>query len=325
MKPKTRNRSNWFKQFPFFVKYWCVIYVCLIPCNLSASWNISADGDARAEWISPDEYGAHIHVVGLSVRKSFADKIGDRVIVSGLFEAHKNFSELMVHELYIKYKGPMGVWNITAGRIGIPYGLLPSFSSTRLLFQTPTEEILGFDDDNGIMVSGIRGIFDYGVSFTQGYGIHHKLKFPGMGFVAGRIGITPGESEEFSVGVSFSGGKTHTDESIVYAHKRITGGVDATTSLRRANIRVQIDAGKIDSSEFVVGYGSADLALHNRFDISAGLRLFYQSEAQAGAAFAGFSVKPPWFTLRGGYTYEKKSVDNHTIALQLYRLFAYSF
>ena len=63
----------------------------------------------------------------------------------------------MIHELYFKYKGPMGLWNITAGRIGIPYGLLTYFSTSRLLFESSIEQILGFDADNGITVSGVKG------------------------------------------------------------------------------------------------------------------------------------------------------------------------
>jgi hypothetical protein len=89
----------------------------------SCSWNFSADADLRGRWSSAEKLSAEVHAVGLSIRKSFADNSGDRFIISGLFEAEKNFSEFMIHELYLRFKGPMGLWNITAGRIGIPYGL----------------------------------------------------------------------------------------------------------------------------------------------------------------------------------------------------------
>jgi hypothetical protein len=41
--------------------------------------------------------------------------------------------------------------------------------------------------------------------------------------------------------------------------------------------------------------------------------------------YAGFEFNPPWLTIRGGYTYDKNDTDSHTVAIQLYRLFSYTF
>jgi hypothetical protein len=301
-----------------------LILLHLIPAKLHASWSFSADADLRSNWSSADKLSAEVHAAGLSIRKSFADNSGDRYIISGLFEAENNFSEFMIHELYFRYKGPMGLWNITAGRIGIPYGLLTSFSTTRHIFEKPIEEIIGFDADNGIMFSGVAGIFDYGFSLTQGYGAHRMPEFPGEGFGAGRVGVTLGEAEEYSIGVSVSGGRTSADHMDHSAITRITGGLDATLNIGQSIIRTEVNAGIIDKHRVVSGYGLLDYTLHRRLDLSAGIRVIYSHNVTDGALFAGLSFNPPWFNLRGGYIYEHSDKQKHSISLQLYRLFSFT-
>lgn len=301
-----------------------LILLHLIPATLHASWSFSADADLRSNWSSTDKLSAEVHAAGLSIRKSFADNTGDRYIISGLFEAEKNFSEFMIHELYFRFKGPMGLWNITAGRIGIPYGLLTSFSTTRHIFEKPIEEIIGFDADNGIMFSGVAGIFDYGISLSQGYGAHRMPEFPGEGFGAGRIGVTLGEAEEYSIGVSVSGGRTNASHMDHSAITRITGGIDATFYIGQSIIRTEVNAGNVDKHRIVSGYGLLDYTIHRRLDLSAGVRIINSHNVTNAALFTGFSFNPPWFNLRGGYIYEHSGKQKHNISLQLYRLFSFT-
>ncbi len=100
---------------------------------------------------------ANIHRIGISARKTFADRHGGRLILFGLVEAEDNFDEIMAHEFYGQYKGPMGAWNVTAGRFGLPWGLLPGFSASRLLYDMPHDRLLGMDVDSGVKVSGMVG------------------------------------------------------------------------------------------------------------------------------------------------------------------------
>jgi hypothetical protein len=287
-------------------------------------WNLSADADARVRWRHPSDFAAEIHAVGLSVRKTFADRSGDRYIFAGLLEAVHNFSELMVHELYFRYKGPMGLWNVTLGRFGIPYGLLTSFSTSRLLFESIPEDVVGLDADNGIMVSGIVGMLDYGVSITQGYGVHRLPEFPGEGLGVARLGLTFGGAEEFALGVSLAYGNVATEHGGHTAARRLAGGLDATANMGRTVLRGQIDAVRRDVHWLVTGYALLDFAVHRRVDLSAGARALHDSST-AGAVYAGFTFKPPWFTLRGGYSYAHSDKPGHEVSLQVYRLFAFTF
>ncbi|NLE00963.1 MAG: hypothetical protein GX640_13940 [Fibrobacter sp.] len=293
--------------------------------NSFAAWNLSVDGDGRVSWNSSKSLDTELHSLGFSLRKTIADKTGDRFLLSGLFEANHNFKDLMIHELYFKYKGPMGLWNITAGRIGIPYGLLTYFSTSRLLFESSIEQILGFDADNGITVSGVKGMFDYGISLTQGYGAHRMPSFPGEGFGAARIGIVFGDAEEYMAGLSIAGGYTQKDHMADTSIKRFVGGIDATISISRLLIRIEIDGGLVNEHLLFSLFSIIDYALHNRLDLNGGFKFIRQNNHNSTILFSGLTVKPKWVTIRGGYTYEKSQYSEHTIAVQLYRLFSFSF
>ncbi|MEZ4550364.1 MAG: hypothetical protein R2874_07785 [Desulfobacterales bacterium] len=78
-------------------------------------------------WQDWENSEANVHLIGASVRKTFADGHGDRFIFFGLVEAADNFNEVMAHELYGQYKGPMGAWNVTAGQLTYPGDCCPDF------------------------------------------------------------------------------------------------------------------------------------------------------------------------------------------------------
>jgi hypothetical protein len=287
-----------------------------------ATLNLSADADVRYTLSPGPVQGGGVAVVGASVRKTFADAKGDRLTLFGLVEAYDNFSQIMVHELYARYKGPLGRWNITAGRFGLPWGLLTNLSTTRLLYDFGHEHLLGLDADNGLMVSGVVGSLDYGVALTQGYGAHHQPAVKGPGLASGRLGLTLGEGAEWSVGVSGLYGSTAHEHSRDMFVKRALGGVDATAWLGRYTARAEITAGVIDAQSIVAGAGALDVALLPRLELNLALRGEHSEHGVQGRVVSGVSFKPRWFTLRGGYEYGYGTEPRHRVALQLYRQFA---
>jgi hypothetical protein len=54
------------------------------------------------------------------------------------------------------------------GRFQIPFGLLTSFTTSRLLYESLSPHAAGLDADSGLMVSGVAGDLDYGASFQSG-------------------------------------------------------------------------------------------------------------------------------------------------------------
>ena len=311
-----------------------IFFVLMISTPVRAVWNLSVDGDARSRFGSSEDHEMDIHLAGVSVRKTFSDHLGDRFTIFGLMEAEDNFSEVMLHEGYGQYKGPLGAWNITAGRFGLPWGLLPGFSASRLLYDTPHDRLLGMDVDSGIKVSGVLGALDYGLSITQGYGPHHTPHDRGYGLGVARIGFTPGYTEEFSVGASAAWGRSvvaHDNDNHAGmmdeddAVLRALAGLDATLYLGRWLGRIEIGAGRVDHANMATAFTAVDFALLPKIDLNFSVNVVrYESEHQ-DEWFVGFTGKPTWFTLRGGYRYAGYNKPQHEVILQIYRLFSFAF
>ena len=289
-----------------------------------ASWNLSADADGRlAGWRKAD---AELHTAGVSLRKTFADAKGDRFTAFTLIEAEHNASSVMAHEMYGRYKGPMGVWNATVGRFTLPFGLLVNFSTTRLLYRSLDVHTLGMDVDNGLQVSGTSWILDYAAAVTQGYGPHRALDVKGKGLAVGRVGVTLGEAEESVVGISGAYGRTATGHGgMDSTARRVLAGADATLYRGRAVIRGEIDGGKIEGRGFAAVFCAVDFGLLPRLDLTVAGSFVRHGRVRADETFIGLAVRPTWFTIRGGYRYAYDGTDNHEVALQLYRLFSWYF
>jgi len=290
-----------------------------------ASWYVAADADLRyglEEW---RRHHAEVHVAGVSARKTFADAGGDRLILFGLAEAEDNFSMLGVHEAYGRLKGPMGVWNVTLGRFTLPYGLLGGFSTSRLLYSTAYQLVIGFDADNGIMVSGTNGMLDYALSVTQGFGAHHLPALSAHGLALARIGLTMGEGEEIQAGVSGLFGNTSHSHDRDMKSRRFGGGADITAYIARALLRMEVNAGMVDGKPLGAVFAGLDVALTARLDLNCAMTVSRLGRENSDAWFLGMTFKPKWLTIRGGYRYAYFSLPRHTVTLQAYRLFSFSF
>lgn len=310
-----------------------IVLFLLMPGPARSAWNVSVDGDARYRLTEWEEHDANIHLAGASVRKTFSDGKGDRLIMFGLVEAEDNFSDVMLHEIYGQYKGPMGAWNVTAGRFGLPWGLLRGFSASRLLYEVPHDAVLGMNADNGVMLSGVTGALDYAASITQGYGPRGTPDDLGHGLGVARIGFTPGDTEEISLGLSAALGKSiraHAEDSDGDMDKdmalhRAVGGLDAILYLGRWLGRMELSAGRVDHRSMTAGFAAIDYALLPRLDLNLAANLVWHGSEYKDEWFAGVTGKPPWFTIRGGYCYAGHSPSRHEVTLQLYRLFSFTY
>jgi hypothetical protein len=299
--------------------------VCLFPFAAAAALNISLDADGRYNLIDWKDGEAVVNLAGLSVRKTLADGNGDRFVIFCLAEAERNFSRVMIHESYLRLKGPMGAWNMTIGRFGVPFGLLNNFNTSRQLYKMPHSVIIGIDADNGIMLSGTAGLMDYAVSLTQGYGHHHVPALSAHGFAVFRIGMNFGDAEEIVVGVSGAAGRTsHEHERDMFV-RRAAGGTDATLYLGRFLLRTEFNAGMSDLKPVITGFAGCDYALLSNFDVTAAVTLSLVDDRKTDKWFVGAAFKHEWFTIRGGYSYAYYNAPGHEVSVQIYRLFFFTF
>ncbi len=297
----------------------------LCPGSASGSWNLSLDGDVRAEFPEGEETTAWFNVAGLSLRKTISDQTGDRLILFALMESRDDFSDTMLHELYARYKGPMGKWNITVGRFQLPFGLLTGFTTSRLLYDSlfvTTDP----DADSGLMISGVAGNVDYGIAMVQGIGVHGDHEFPGPGNAMGRLGMTFGNSEEVSAGISAMIGRSrhpHHEDHIV---PRQVAAMDATAVLGRWITRWEVQAGKVNDSSFRAGFAMADFSVLSRLNLTAAGKIARWGYDRSSMGYLGLGYQLPWFTVRGGYTYEDSGDHHaHVVSIQLYRLLSFPF
>jgi len=298
----------------------------------SAAGMLTLEGDARARGAGGDPATAEFRTLALGLRHTVADRAGDRVILFGLAEARDDLAEFMLHEAYARYKGPLAAWNVTAGRFRLPFGLLPGFTSERLLFPTTEERTLGFDADNGLMLSGQRGDWEYGLAATQGLGAHQPIEWPGPGLVTGRVGLTRGEAGEVNLGLSGAAGRSreaHAMEPEMEMERRMErdvprriGAVDATVSRGRATARLEAGAGTVAQRRFGAAYLGVDFALHPLWEFNTAGSLVRTGGGNADAWFVGLSHRPSWFTIRGGYRHARGAEARHEVVVQLYRLLA---
>ena len=311
----------------------------------AASWNLSLDADVRGRIESGSEPDATLNLFGASLRKTFADARGDRLVLFALFETEKGFDESRddsLHEIYAQYKGPMGTWNIAVGRFGLPWGLLPNFSAKRLLYDMPHDRVLGMDVDSGIKISGVQDMLDYGLSYTRGYGPRNTVDAGSHGIATGRIGITPGETEEFSLGLSGAWGRSinahdadHNEADHVdpdhsmrddddRALQRAVLGLDSTLYLGRWLIRSEVSGGQVDNRAVRALFAAADYALRSNLDLNLAANLSRVDSETMNEWFAGLTCRLPWFILRGGYRYVGYGDARNQITIQIYRLFSYT-
>ncbi len=311
--------------------------LCLIVSQPALAVGLfSLDGDARTSLQEKDDPSAEIHVIGISLRKTFSDRAGDRWMLSGLLEFQDDLSETVIHDAYVRYKGPMGRWNITAGRFQLPFSLLSRFSTSRLLYHTLSDSSVGIHSDGGLMVSGVTGDLDYTFAITQGLGVHDDPEFESLELFSGRVGWTYGTMGDIIMGVSVLAGESpslhhHDAETDSGMHggastkKRILG-LDGTIVSGLWITRWEAQAGTMDGDPFGGGFVAADYGVFPRVDVTGAAGLTHFAGETTGTIYLGLGYRSPWFTIRGGYTYDiSKTDDTHGFTVQLYRALSFPF
>jgi hypothetical protein len=258
----------------------------------------------------------------------FADRLGDRVILYSQAEWADNLSEGMVHQAYAEWKGPMGRWNVAAGRVPRPWGLLTAWSPDRYPYGSPYDRTRTMSSDNGALCRGTVDIWDYGLALTQGYGMEDIREFPGPGNLTGRLGITPGVEGNFSLGVSFATGTASPSEhgdDIDHGmeEERTALALDTTWNAGRGTYRIEGGSRKVEDRWHGTLFGAADVALFPKVTLQLAGQLYEHGPSHTfGRMYGGISVPTGWFTVRGGYEYEKTDTEDHRVVVQLYRLFS---
>ncbi len=307
-----------------------VLSLVLSAGTSRATVSLLLEGDVRGEYSDREDLDARVDSVGGSLRKVLADGKGDRLTLYLQAEAEDNASELLLHQAYAEWKGPMGRWNLALGRVPVPWGLLTAWSPDRLPFLSPYDTAGTFTSDNGLLLRGSAGMTDYGLALTQGYGMGSIQDFPGPGNLTGRLGITPDLAGDLNLGVSFAAGTVYPSahghgSGPVMEEERLALALDCTWYHGRGIYRLEAGGRHTEDRWRGTLFGMADYALLPKLSLQLAGQLYTHMEShEFGQVYAGVSVPVGAFTLRMGYEYEHAQEETHKVVIQFYRLFSFT-
>ncbi len=284
---------------------------------------LNYEEDLRAQYdFQTEELSGEINALSGSVRQVFADDKGDRLTLFLQVEAEHNFEELMAHQFYAKYKGPMGKWNLALGRVPLPFGLLTGWSPDRQPYRSPYTFSKVMKVDNGLLIDGTIGMVDYGLAITQGFGMSTPDAFPGDGLLTGRFGLSPLIGGELQLGLSGSVGTSHRmlhghgDDAMKVEHR--TALFDLTALAGRGTYRLEAGAEMVDEIWTPRGFLAAEYQLLPKLTL-IGSGNVAGGDDPRGTLFGGVATTLKSVTIRGGYSYEQTNTTGHALTLQLYR------
>lgn len=293
--------------------------------TVSAAGFLSLDADARYvnTDFAKDEF--FLQTLGVTARQVIADETADRWVLYGQLEVINGFSRADFHQLYAMLKGPMGVWNVSAGRIRLPYGLLTGYAADHTGFAALDHYTIGIESDNGVMASGVIDRFTYAITVTRGAGVFDG--FPEKGLLTGRLGLAFGESDDLSIGVSGAAGRTETPHAGQPVLKRVKlGAIDLVGSLGSTLFRAEITAGKQRENLQYAGFAGVDFSALSWLELNAAVSAVREADVFHHAwGFIGTTFNTKYLLLKGGYKYVHYGPIDHQVTLLAYKQFSFNF
>lgn len=261
----------------------------------------------------------------LNLRKVWSDGLGDRWIGVAQVDVDDNAHRIRPYQLYLQYKGPLGKWNLRAGHYLLPFGLLTTYDTERLLLQGIEETSLGIRKDTGVALLGRVGSWDYAASLTDGLSDLRFIDADARPTVTGRFAHVRGDSQ---IGISALVGRVLVDpdfghEAGPVRQRRIA--VDATTSRGPMTVRAEAVAGTNDGQSVAGGVVLADYALTPTVELNTRYAHWNRlNEPHAASLGVTYQIRPGLF-LRGANTYRIGEDTHNEFSFQVYYEFSRSF
>jgi hypothetical protein len=283
---------------------------------------IDLEGSMQYQNTDFKQNNTSINMVGLGLRKIISDKKGDRLQLFLKTEAEDNFEEINLSQIYAKYKGPMGKWNLTLGRSLIPFGLITDFDSEFLILKTQEKKTVGFKTTDGLKLSGFWKNIDYEMLVSPGKWSEHSNKISEDKMIAFKLSHKGFDVEDWQFGVSFLTGEfADTDKSLA--------SVDIIKFKGLLVSRNEFAIGKAEDEYLYSVFAGIDYSVLPAVDLNLAYT-FFKTEFTENTALLGFSYNTPvyGFMLRAGNKYTFKDdtgEDKNEIFIQIYNRFSHFF
>lgn len=292
-------------------------------CGQSLTVSGGADGRFRYE---SAESGARVELTGLflNLRKVWTDDAGDRWIGVAQVDADHDVEDVRPYQVYLQYKGPLGKWNLRAGHFLLPFGLLATYDTERLVLGGLEDDSLGLRKDTGVQALGHLGRWDYALALTAGVGDRRWLPEDRSRLLSGRLACVRDTGQ---VGLSLLAGRIlregGDEDGPVRGEWRL--GLDATWSLARFALRAEAVGGATEGRAAGGGIVLADYALGRKLELNA-RAAYWSEEREPLAAGAGLTYRP-WtrLSVRVAGTRMFGERDGNALTAQLYFEFSRLF
>ena len=303
-----------------------VLFVLVVLTETAYSQGFQLSGGLDARYARPEDgekYKPRLEGAFLNIRKVWADDLGDRWIGVAQADFDDNLQRIRPYQLYLQYKGPLGKWNIRAGHFLLPFGLLATYDTERLILQGLEGTSLGIRKDTGTGVNGRFGAWDYALTVTTGLGDTHVVDERANPVLTGRIAYV---RQDLQLGISvLRGDLLLGDDAGALSGNRVRErriSVDLTKSVRSLNMRWEGVAGTDDGRSVGGGILLADYAITPNVEVNA-RAAGWSSHGNVWSGGLGVTYQArPGLYLRAAKTYQSEGTFNHGYVVQVYYEFA---
>ena len=283
---------------------------------------IQLSGGLDARYTRPEDsesYRPRLEGAFLNIRKVWGDALGDRWIGVAQGDFDDNLQRIRPYQVYLQYKGPLGKWNVRAGHFLLPFGLLATHDTERLILQGLEGVSLGVRKDTGAGVIGRFGAWDYALTVTTGLGDTHVLDERANPVLTGRISYV---RQDLQVGISVLRGDLllgHDAGALSgnrFRERRFS--MDVTKSVRSLNLRLEGVAGTDDGRAVGGGILLADYAITPNLEVNARTASWSRhGNIWSGGLGVTYQARPGLY-FRAAKTYQSEGTFNNGYAVQIY-------
>ncbi len=266
----------------------------------------------------------------LNLRQVWADESGDRWIGVAQVDFDDNFENIAPYQLYLQYKGPLGKWNARAGLYLLPFGLLATYDTERLLLTGIENTSLGIRQDVGAQVFGHFGDWDYAVSVTDGLSNIRFADSRANPVLTARLAYV---KDDWQVGLSTLIGRPwarfeplvgEEESSARFTQERLLA-LDATKSFGPLTLRAEASGGTESGRGVWGGVVLADYALLPKLDLNTRYAWWHRDgDSQSIGLGLSYNVWRGLF-LRIADSYEFGRREKNALTTQIYFEFSHRF